>query len=233
MPNAIITGATHGIGAAIARRLAREGFSLAVCARNDRELQLLKAELEAGGSPRVITVAADMALPEAVAGFAAKVLQHFPQVDILVNNVGIFEPGKLCEEPEGQLQHMMQVNVYSIYDLSRRIVPQMKQRKQGHIFNMCSVASLKAYPNGGSYSISKYALLGFSDNLREELKPYHIRVTAICPGATHSRSWSNSGVAEERLIPAEDIATMLWAAYSLSPQSDTELLVLRPQLGDL
>jgi short-subunit dehydrogenase len=233
MPQAIITGATHGIGAAIARRLAREGFSLALCARNPEELNALQQQLLAAGSPEVQVYVADMADPLQVQAFATAVLAQFARVDILVNNVGIFEPGQICTEADGQLQRMMQVNVYSIYDLTRRIVPLMKQARKGHIFNICSVASLKAYPNGGSYSISKYALLGFSDNLREELKPDLVRVTAICPGATWSRSWSSSGLPEERLMPAEDVATMLWAAYSLSPQSDTELMVMRPIAGDL
>ncbi len=95
------------------------------------------------------------------------------------------------------------------------------------------MASLKAYPAGGSYSITKYALLGFSDNLREELKPLGLRVTAICPGATWSRSWSGSGVAESRIMEAEDVANMLWASYSLSSRADVERIVVRPQGGDL
>ncbi len=79
----------------------------------------------------------------------------------------------------------------------------MKKNNSGHIFNMCSIASLRAYPNGGSYSISKYALLGFSENLREELKPYSIKVTAICPGATYTPSWEGSdGVEPARIMEA-------------------------------
>ena len=109
----------------------------------------------------------------------------------------------------------------------------MLKAAKGHIFNICSIASLQAYPNGGSYSISKYALLGFSANLRLELKDKGIKVTAVCPGATYTNSWKGSGVSEERIMEADDIAKMIYAATQLSPQAVVEDIVLRPQLGDL
>lgn len=233
MTYAVVTGATHGIGAAISRKLATEHIALAICSRNEAELEALKTELETLGSPKVVYQVADMAVKEQVVSFTAFVQQAFPQTHILINNAGIFLPGNICEEADGQLEQMMQVNLYSAYTLTRQLVPAMKERREGHIFNICSVASLKSYPFGGSYSISKYALLGFSDNLREELRNDGIRVTAICPGATQSRSWSNSGMAEERLMKAEDVATIVWATYTLSQQTDVELVVMRPQLGDL
>jgi short-subunit dehydrogenase len=109
----------------------------------------------------------------------------------------------------------------------------MIKAKKGHIFNICSIASLQAYPQGGSYSISKYALLGFSTNLRLELKDKGIKVTAVCPGATYTNSWKGSGVPEDRIMEADDIAKMIYAATQLSPQAVVEDIVLRPQLGDL
>ena len=109
----------------------------------------------------------------------------------------------------------------------------MKIHGSGHIFNICSVASLKAYPHGGSYSISKYALLGFSENLRDELKHTGIKVTAVCPGATYTPSWEGSGVHPHRLMEAEDVAKMLLAAYKLSPQANVDTIVMRPVKGDL
>src|SRR6185312_5050858 len=127
----------------------------------------------------------------------------------------------------------MSVNLYSAYHLTRQLLPIIKEKKTGHIFNMCSVASLKAYPNGGSYGISKYALLGFSNNLREELIPFNIKVTALCPGATYSRSWEGSGVHPDRMMEGKDIADTLWASYTLSAQANVELIVIRPLKGDL
>jgi short-subunit dehydrogenase len=136
-------------------------------------------------------------------------------------------------EKEGNLEEMIQTNLYSAYHLTRTLLPHMMARKSGHIFNICSVASLKAYPNGGAYGISKFALLGFSRNLREEMKPLGIKVTAVLPGAAYSASWEGSGVDPERIMTAEDVARMVYAAAILSPQATVEDIVLRPQLGDL
>jgi short-subunit dehydrogenase len=233
MNTAIITGATHGIGAAIARKFATEHFTLCICSRNLSELELFKTELENIGSPKVYIQPADLSNKETAKKFADFALQSLGTVDVLVNNAGIFIPGNICDEPEGQLEQMMQINVYSAYAITRIIAPSMKQKRKGHIFNICSVASLKAYPMGGSYSISKYALLGFSDNLREELKMDQVKVTAICPGPTNSRSWEGNGVPTERIMPAEDVAKALWSAYDLSKSTNLETIIMRPQFGDL
>lgn len=234
MPFAVISGATQGIGKAIAEKLLQEDWDIAICARSGKDLEALQASWEKLYPDCAVMIhPADLSRREEVNDFAAAILDKGIPVDMLVNNAGLFFPGELATEPEGQLEHLMAVNVYSAYHLSRALLPSMKSRKQGHIFNLCSVASLKAYPNGGAYSITKYALLGFSENLREELKPYGLKVTAICPGATWSRSWSSSGIPEERIMKAEDVANMLWAAYSLSAQADVETIVMRPQQGDL
>jgi short-subunit dehydrogenase len=128
---------------------------------------------------------------------------------------------------------MIAVNLYSAYHLTRVLLSGMMARKEGHIFNLCSIASLKAYPNGGSYSISKFALAGFSKNLREELKPHGIKVTAVYPGAAYTDSWAGSGIDPVRIMEAGDIAEMVYAASRLSAQAAVEEIVLRPQLGDL
>lgn len=231
---AVITGATQGIGRAIAERFLAEGFSLAICARNEQNLKELKEQWsEQFPNNQVLTIVADFSKEIDVTVFAEKVKLDFKQIDVLVNNAGIFEPGNLADEPEGQLEEMMQVNLFSAYHLTRSLLPVMKQQLSGHIFNICSVASLKAYPSGGSYSITKYALLGFTENLREELRAERIKVTAVCPGATWSRSWSGSGVPRDRIMEAEDIATSIWSAYNLSATANVETIILRPLLGDL
>lgn len=234
MPNAVITGATQGIGKAVAEKLLSQGFSIAICARSADDLRNLKAEWQAQyPTANILAVAADFSKKEDVLAFGNEVLDEFAEIDILVNNAGVYMPGKLETEPDGQLEQLMTVNLYSAYNLTRQVLPAIHHSRKGHIFNICSVASLRAYPNGGAYSITKYALLGFSDNLREELKESTIRVTAISPGAVYSRSWSGSGVAESRIMQTADIAEMLWAAYSLSVMADVENIVMRPQKGDL
>src|SRR5258708_23913903 len=109
----------------------------------------------------------------------------------------------------------------------------MMGRHSGDIFNICSVASLKAYPNGGAYGISKYALAGFSANLREEMKAHGIKVTAVYPGAAFTDSWAGSGLDPQRFMTAADVAEMVYSASRLSPQATVEEILLRPQQGDL
>jgi NADP-dependent 3-hydroxy acid dehydrogenase YdfG len=109
----------------------------------------------------------------------------------------------------------------------------MIAQQSGHIFNMCSIASLQAYNNGGAYSISKFALAGFSKNLREEMKQHGIKVTTVYPGAAFTDSWAGSGVDPQRIMEASDIAEMIYTASRLSPQACVEDILLRPQLGDL
>ncbi len=153
--------------------------------------------------------------------------------DVLVNNAGSFAGSNVHNEEDGALEEMIETNVYSAYHLTRAIVPAMIEKKSGHIFNMSSIAGLKAYPNGGSYSISKFAMRGFSINLRDELKPYNIKVTTVFPGAAYTDSWSSSGIERKRFMEASDIAKMVYAASQLSPTACVEEIILRPQLGDI
>lgn len=234
MPNAIITGASQGMGKVIAAHFLKAGFSIAVCARNLSNLEECRREwLRQYPLATVHIFQADLAKKEQADAFAAFILQHFPSADVLVNNAGSYQPGELATEPEGQLEHMIATNLYSAYWLTRRLLPAMKDSHTGHIFNICSVASLKAYPNGGAYSISKYALLGFSDNLRSELMPYNIKVTSICPGATYTPSWEGSGVDPARIMESADVARMLVSACHLSAAANVETIVMRPVKGDL
>ena len=109
----------------------------------------------------------------------------------------------------------------------------MVQNGGGHIFNICSIAALQAYAGGGSYSISKFALNGFSQNLRHELKDHKIKITTVFPGAVFTDSWGDFDNSSGRIMEAEDIASMILACTKLSPQAVPEEIILRPQLGDL
>ena len=228
----IITGATKGIGRAIANLFAQEGADLAVCSRTAADLTAFETDLKKKyPSIEIISQVVDMSKKAAVLEFAANIQSKWENIDVLVNNAGVFLPGEIVKEADGALEQMIETNLYSAYYLTRALLPAMKAKS--HIFNMCSIASIIAYPNGGSYSISKFALLGFSKVLREELKEQQIKVTAILPGATWSASWAGVDLPESRLMQATDIAKAILGAWKMGPSAVVEEIVIRPQLGDL
>lgn len=229
----VVTGGTKGIGRAIVEKFSANGFDAMVSARNLKDLQSLKADVEKQFKNTVHVFKGDMAVTSDVKAFADFVLSHKLAVDVLVNNAGFFVPGEICTEPEGQLESMINANLYSAYHMTRALSASLKEKKDGHIFNMCSIASFKAYANGGSYAVSKFAMLGLTKCLREELKPHGIRVTAIMPGATKTASWDGVDLPDSRFMKMEDVADAVYAAYALSKNSVVEEIVIRPQLGDI
>src|SRR6185312_520200 len=232
--NCIITGASRGLWRAIAEAFGNVGYDLLLSSRDPAMLPASVGELQARfPSIRIRSKAADLAFPEQARGLGEWALETGGDIDVLVNNAGQFIYGSLYDEAEGVLEKLIAVNLYSAYHLTRALLPAMVRRRAGHIFNICSIASLKAYPHGGAYGISKYALAGFSANLREEMKEHGIKVTAVFPGAAYTDSWAGSGVDPHRIMEARDVARMVVAAAALSPQATVEEIVLRPQLGDL
>lgn len=232
--NIVVTGASRGLGRAIAEAFAADGHTLFLCARGAGDLRAAAADIGgiyAGSTIR--TMPADLSDRSGVLAFAQWVLAGCGAPDVLVNNTGRYTPGDVGTEPEGALEDMIATNLYSAYHLTRALLPGMIGRGTGHIFNICSIASLQAYPGGGAYSISKFALLGFSRNLRAELKPHGIKVTAVCPGAAYTASWEGSGVDPNRIMHAADVGRMVYAAAQLSPQATVEDIVMRPQKGDI
>lgn len=229
----IVTGASKGIGKAIAAQFAQAGYQVMLCSRGEKSLYDCVQELQTAFPQAMIQARpTDMSVKQDVAAFAEWCLQKGTP-DIVVNNSGHFIPGSVHNEPEGALQEMLQSNLFSAYHLTRLLLPAMITAGSGHIFNICSIASLHAYPNGGSYSISKYALAGFSRNLREEMKPHGIKVAAVYPGAVMTASWDGTDIDPKRIMEPNDVAKMIFAAAHLSPMAVVEDIVLRPQLGDL
>lgn len=232
--NVVITGASRGIGKAIAELFASQGHHLFLCSRNEVGLYKTVEELITKyPNSRIKGKARDLAKKEEAENFGQWILDNGVHVDVLVNNAGNFEPGSVHNEPDGNLEDMIAVNLYSAYHLTRKLIGSMMKQKSGHIFNMCSIASLNAYANGGAYSISKFALHGFSKNLREEMKPYGIKVSSVFPGAVLTDSWGDFDNSNQRIMEAQDIAKLVFAAAQLSPAACVEDIIIRPQLGDL
>ncbi|UOQ99717.1 SDR family oxidoreductase [Hymenobacter sp. 5317J-9] len=232
----VVTGGSKGIGRAVVSRFLQAGFPVATCARSSDDLAALTAELSAAIPGAALhTLPADLSQPGDCARFAAFVQSLDLPVEVLVNNAGAFVPGRLQDEPAdgSQLRQMLAVNLLSAYDVTLPLLPGFIAQGRGHIFTICSTASITAYPNGGSYGIAKHALLGFTKNLREELKPSGVRVTAVLPGPTLTASWAGVDLPAERFVQAEDVAEAVFGTYSLSPHAVVEELLIRPQLGDL
>lgn len=218
----VVTGGTKGIGRAILNRFAQAGFDVATCARKQQELTDLKQQLESAYGVKAFVKQADMSVIDQVKDFVKYILALQRPVDVLVNNAGYFVPGSVISEPEGSLESMINSNLYSAYYTSRGLASKMMEQREGHIFNICSIASIEAYPNGGSYAISKFAMLGLSKVLREELKEVGIRVTAVLPGATRTASWDGVDLPDERFMKVEDVAETIFAAHALSKRSVVE-----------
>lgn len=230
----VVTGATKGIGRAIIMKFAKHGFNVAFCSRNKQNVDSLIEELKVNyPSIKVIGCQVDMSIKNEVIGFANYLLDKNILPEVIVNNAGIFIPGLLIEEADGMLEKQIETNLYSAYYFTRMFVNALKERQSGQIFNVCSTASLQAYTNGGSYSISKFALLGFNKGLRLELMPYNIKVTAILPGATFTDSWSGTDLPESRFMKAEDIAEIVFSSSQLSSSACVEEILIRPILGDI
>ncbi|RYC67562.1 MULTISPECIES: SDR family oxidoreductase [Spirosoma] len=222
-PLIVVTGGTKGIGRAIVDKFVAEGFEAVVCARS----------VEGLAGPDRLPFAADLATRTGVDALVRYVQSLNRPVEVLVNNTGTFQPGQIHNEAEGTFEQLMNTNVASAYHLTRGLVRDMMIQRRGHIFMMCSTASITAYTNGGSYCISKFALLGMSRVLREELKPHSIKVTAILPGATLTNSWEGTDLPEDRFMKPDDVADSAWAAYTLSKSAVVEEILIRPQLGDI
>ncbi|MEO6948034.1 MAG: SDR family NAD(P)-dependent oxidoreductase [Ginsengibacter sp.] len=232
--NIIITGGSKGMGKAMAEKFAADKNNIFICARDGEELKKTAAEIEKkfpGCSVKYHIT--DLEDRQSLDGFSKWIIDQQIDIDVLINNAGYFIPGSIYNEEEGVLEKMMAVNLFSAYHVSRALIPKMIERKAGHIFNICSIAALQAYANGGSYSISKFALMGFSKNLREELKPFGIKVTAVYPGAVYTSSWAGAGILPSRIMEVNDIADLVYAASHLSPQACVEDIVVRPVAGDL
>lgn len=230
----VITGGTKGIGRAISFKFASEGWDVVNCSSNPENLESFKSEFQTlFPNQSLFAFQADLSKPDQVKTFCKKVLNLNRPIQVLVNNAGVFLPGSILEEAEGVLEFQLAINLQSAYYVSRAIIPTMIENGKGSVFTICSTASITPYINGGSYCISKYALLGMTKVLREELKNKGIRVTAVLPGATLTNSWSGTALPESRFMKPEDVADAIYSTYNLSDRTVVEEILIRPQEGDI
>ena len=230
--NVLITGATKGIGKAVALNMAANGHHLALCARNGNDLAQLKKEIILQyPAIHVFIKTTNCAIKEEVYAFADEALVQYKQIDVLVNNVGVFNPGFLLDEEDNILENDMKINLYSAYYLYKKLAPIMRERKNGFIFNMCSVASTTSIINAASYCVTKAALLSLNNIMREEMMPHHVKVTAILPGSTLTNSWEGTSVSPDEFIKPEDVALAIDQIMKMSFGANVDQIVIMPIHG--
>lgn len=237
-PVVLITGASQGIGEAIAHVFAQEvrGVQLALVARNEKKLKTVAracAKRAGGGAAAVEIFACDVSEEASVAAMTAAVTERFGAVDVLINNAGAFAMAPFLETSVAEFDRMVATNLRSAFLVTRAWVPAMVKRKRGDVFFMSSIAGLEAYPQSAAYCAAKFGVTGLAKVVRAETKAVGVRVCCVHPGATWSPSWSASGVAPERIMPAADVARAFLDVYRLTRTTVVEEIVLRPQLGDL
>lgn len=231
-PNVIITGATKGIGRAVAERFAPRSAQLALVARDPAGLEAAKSKLKAAAPACTIFVyPCDLSEKSQAKRLVEQLSAQSNNWQLLVNNAGLYLPGELLSEPDEALEQMMRVNLFAPYYLSKGIAPLLSGKS--HIFNLASVASRRVYPGKSSYSVTKFAMQALNDALRMELKERGVRVTAVLPGPTWSATWEGAELPEGRLLQAAEVAEAVWNTYALPANAVVEELVIQPQLGDL
>ncbi|XGV94920.1 MAG: SDR family NAD(P)-dependent oxidoreductase [Leptolyngbya sp. BL-A-14] len=212
----LITGASAGIGAGLARVLADRfpNLRLVLAARQGSKLEAVAATCREKGVD-VLTVVTDLEQPEQAIALAEKALQHFGQVDILVNNAGYGQMGPLELVPISQCQRQFAVNLLGPLALTQALIPQMRDRGGGRIINVSSIGGRLAFPIGGLYSASKFALESISDTLRMELEPFNIQVSVVEPGPVSTEFISVAGAEAKQAIPHPEATPYLPALKKL------------------
>lgn len=228
---AFITGATRGIGRAIAEAFAAAGIDLLLVARNESDLLTMQITLrEQHPGIQVEVLAADLSDLAEIQRVGDWVVPKSP--NIFISNAAVFRPVSLLNEDDADFLPQFYLNYYAAHFLSIRIARQMKQSAQGHIFMIGSTASRQPV-KAGTYTVTKFALKGLTFVLREELRLYGVKVTEIVPGSTRTSSWDGTNYEEERFVKPEEIAKSVLLCLEMSEQTNVEELIIKPQQGNI
>ena len=225
---AIVTGASRGIGLAVARRLGTLGAKVSLCARDARRLESAADEVRAGGAAGVFAAAVDVTHGDQIVTFVQNTQKTLGPVEILVNNAGIGYFGPTHEATEANWDTVLDTNLKAVFLASKAVAPGMIQRRSGHIINIASLAGKNAFAGGGIYCASKWGLLGLTECMAEDLRGFGIRVSAVCPGSV-ATDFSPHGKKDiSKMLQAEDIAHVVEMIVTQAAQSFISEVLLRP-----
>jgi 3-oxoacyl-[acyl-carrier protein] reductase len=224
---AIITGASRGIGFAVAHRLGTLGAKVGLCARDAGQLKSAADELRPVAAG-VFTAAVDVTHGDEIVAFVQNTEKALGPVEILVNNAGIGYFGPTHEATEANWDSVLDTNLKSVFLASKAVAAGMIERRGGHIINIASLAGKNAFAGGGIYCASKWGLLGLTECMAEDLRGYGIRVSAICPGSV-ATDFSPHGKKDiSKMLQPEDIAQVVEMLAMQTPQSFVSEVLLRP-----
>lgn len=233
---ALITGASSGIGKATALVFAKAGIDLALVSRSQEKLaSVVEATKHTGVVARAYSV--DLADILQVEAKIQAIATDFGDIDILVNNAGIAYTGTLSETPLADWQQVINLNLTSVFECIKGILPTMRDRRTGTIINVSSIAAKQAFPGWGAYSVSKAGLMALSQTLAQEERVHGIRVTAICPGAVNTELWDtetvNVDLDRSQMLTPEIVAQSILHTALLPPQAVIDELTIMPSAGAL
>ncbi len=226
---AVITGASRGIGRAIAKIL--PDFKLVLTARDEEALQET-AKLAGVSTEDCLIFPADITDEQKVKELAEKALSRFGKIDVLINNAGIGTFKRVDEFTSDEFNRVYQVNMFGAFLTTKYITPGMIHRREGQIINIASVAGLNGFSGGTAYASSKFALVGFTESLREDVKKYGVAVTALCPGSVRTEfggmELSRKDQSDYLLMP-EDVARTVRYLVDESDTANAKLIELKPR----
>ena len=224
---AVITGASRGIGLAIANRMGQMGAKLSICARDPQKLETATNQLRTVASS-LFAAPVDVTRRDQIATFVQYTQKNLGPIDILVNNAGIGWFGPAHEATEQIWDSILDTNLKSVFLVSAAIVPGMIEHKTGHIINISSLAGKNTFKNGGVYCASKWGLMGLTGCMAEDLRQYGIRVSAICPGSVATDFSPHTGKDPAKMLQPEDIAHAVEMLVTQSQQSFISEVLIRP-----
>jgi short-subunit dehydrogenase len=234
MENVIITGATKGMGRAIAIAFAKQATNLALCSRSGHELLLLQDEIkQINPDVKVIVRPTDCSVKAEVQAFAGFAEQELGFISVIVNNVGVYEPSGILDDDEDTFDKLININLAPSYHLYRYFGKTMIASGRGHIFTICSVAAINPVVEAGMYSVTKCALLGLSNIMRLGMQGKGVKVTAILPGSTLTESWKGTDVSADKFVSPDDIASAIINAWKMSPGANVDEIVIKPASGQV
>ncbi|SNR39132.1 3-ketoacyl-ACP reductase [Hymenobacter mucosus] len=216
--NALVTGAGKGIGRAIAVALAQEGANVALLARTESQLRDVAQEIEQLGGKAVV-VTADIADRTAVEAAVAQAATTLGSIDILINNAGIGTFAKLVDMDPAEWEKIIQVNLMGTYYATRAVLPQMIARETGDIINIASTAGQRGAATTSAYSASKFAIMGLTESLMQEVRKHNIRVTALTPSTVATELAINNKLTDgnpEKVMQPEDLAEFIISQLKLN-----------------